>query len=160
MAWLIVPLVLVVLLYFAGFRRSAAALFAAAVVAGVLLYYYNERVEEDARSRIPLSDVLVENVTVTPTFRSSYNLSGKVRNKSATYRLDGITFKVTLRDCPGKDRSSCVDIGDATTYVPLTLPAQETRDFTGSLYFGGEQAKPKGTIAWDYEIVSVTARRQ
>jgi hypothetical protein len=160
MAWLIVPLVLVVLVYIAGYPRSSAALLAAVIVAGVLLYYHNQRMEEAARSRIPLSDVVVENVAVTPTFRSSFNLSGRVRNKSETYRLDGITFKVTLRDCAGKEPSSCVDIGDATTYVPLTLPAQEARDFTGSLYFGGDQVKPKGALAWDYEIVSITARRQ
>lgn len=159
MAWLLVPLVLMVLLYLAGFPRSAGALLVAVVVAGVVLYFYNQRLEEDARSRIPLSEVIVENVTVTPTFRSSYNLSGNVRNKSEEYRLEGITFKVTLRDCQGPDKAKCVSIGEATTYVPVTLPPQEARDFVGSLYFGNEQIKPKGTFAWDYEIVAITGKR-
>ena len=48
MAWLLIPLVLVVLVYLAGFPRTAAALLATAVVAGVLLYYYNQRLDEDA----------------------------------------------------------------------------------------------------------------
>lgn len=159
MAWLIVPLALVVLLYLAGFRRSAAALLVAALVAGVLLYYYNERLQEDARSRIPLSDVVVDNVTITPTFRSSYNLSGSVRNNSEQYRLEGISFKVTLRDCEKPDKAKCVSIAEATSYVPLNLPPQETRDFIGSLYFESEQMKPKGTLAWDYEIVAITGKR-
>ena len=68
MAWLLIPLVLVVLVFLAGFPRTAAALLATAVVAGGLLYYYNQRLDEDARSRIPTSDVIVENVTITPTF--------------------------------------------------------------------------------------------
>ena len=98
-------------------------------------------------------------MTITPTFRSSYNLSGNVRNKSEAYRLEGITFKVTLRDCQGPDKAKCVNIGEATAYVPVTLPPQEARDFVGSLYFGNEQIKPKGTFAWDYEIVAITGKR-
>jgi hypothetical protein len=160
MAWLIVPLALVVLLYVAGFRRSAAALLVAAILAGVLLYYYNERLQEDARSRIPLSDVEVEGVAITPTFRSSYNLSGSVRNKSEQYRLEGITFKVTLRDCQSPDKSKCVSISEATSYVPLNLAPQEAREFIGSLYFGSDETKPKGTLEWDYEIVAITGKRQ
>ena len=159
MIWLIVPLVLVVLVYLAGFPRSAAALLATAVVAGVVLYYYNQYVQEDARSRIPLSEVSVDKVAITPTFRSSYNLSGTVRNNSEQYRLEGISFKVTLRDCPGSDKSKCASLAEATTYVPLGLPPQQAQDFIGSLYFGNEQVKPKGTLDWDYEIVAITGKR-
>jgi hypothetical protein len=160
MAWLIVPLALVVLLYVAGFPRSAAALLVAAVLAGVVLYYHNERLQEDARSRIPLSDVVVDGVTITPTFRSSYNLSGSVRNNSEQYRLEGITFKVTLRDCPSPDKAKCVSLAEATSYVPLDLAPQEARDFIGALYFETEQMKPKGTFDWDYEIVAITGKRR
>jgi hypothetical protein len=159
MAWLLVPLVIVVVVYLAGYPRSAAALLAVAVVAAILIYYYNERVKEDARSRIPLSEVMVENVTVTPTFRSSYNLSGSVKNNSDQYELEGISFKVTLRDCPSAAKTSCVSLGDATTYVPVGLQPGESQDFIGSLYFGNEQIKAKGVFAWDYEILAVTGKR-
>jgi hypothetical protein len=159
MAWLLIPLVLVVLLYLAGFPRSAGALLVAGVVAGAVLYYYNQRLEEDARSRIPASDVIVENVTITPTFRASYNLSGSVRNNSEQYRLEGLTFKVTLRDCATDDKAKCVNISEATTYVPVNLPPQEARDFVGALYFGNEAIKPKGTFAWDFELVAIKGKR-
>jgi hypothetical protein len=159
MAWLLVPLVVVVLLYLAGFPRSAAGLFVAAVAAGIFLYYYNQRLEEAARSRIPASEVLVENVTITPTFRGSYNLSGSVRNNSDEYRLEGVTFKVTLRDCPTDDKAKCASIGEATTYVPMNLSPKEARDFVGALYFGNDRIKPKGTFAWDFEVVAITGKR-
>jgi hypothetical protein len=159
MAWLLVPLVLVVLLYLGGFPRSAAALLAAAVVAGILLYYHNQRVQEDERSRIALSEVAIENVTITPTFRSSYNLSGSIRNGSEQYQVEGLDFKVTLRDCPGADKANCTSIGEANTYVPVSVPPQQARQFVGSLYFGNEQMKLKGTLAWDYEIVAITGKR-
>ena len=52
-----------------------------------------------------------------------------------------------------------MSIAEATTYVPVGLPPQAARDFVGSLYFGNEQIKPKGTFAWDYEIVAITGKR-
>ena len=159
MAWLIVPIVIVVILYVAGYRKSAAGLLGTVIVAGFLLYQYTQRVQQKAGSRILPSEVTVENVAVKPTFRSSYDITGRVTNRSETYRLDGISFRVTMRDCRGADKSSCVSIAEATTSVPVTVPPQQARDFTGSLYFD-RSVKAKGTLAWDYEIIGLAAKRQ
>lgn len=159
MAWLIVPVVVVVLVYLAGFRKSALGLLVAAVLAAVLLYQYDQRVEEQERTRIASSEVVVENVSLRATFGSSYDLRGRIRNNSETYRLDGISFKVVLRDCQGTDNSRCVSIGEATTHVPISLPPQQAREFTGSLYFG-KPIKTKGTFSWNYEVIAITAKRQ
>lgn len=161
MAWLIVPIAGVVLLYLAGLRRAALGLLVVAIVSSLVLYQYTQQVQQDATTRISESEVAVENVLIKLTFDSSYDISGRITNKSETYRLDGISFKVTLRDCQKKDKESrCVSMGEATTHVPITVPAQQARDFTGALYFGGEQMKPKGTLAWDYEITAIAAKRQ
>jgi hypothetical protein len=159
MAWLIVPVVVVVLVYLAGFRKAALGLLVAAVLAAVLLYQYDQRVEEQERTRIASSEVAVENVSLRATFGSSYDLRGRIRNNSETYRLDGISFKVVLRDCQGADNSACVTIAEATTHVPISLPPQQAREFTGSLYFG-KQIKTKGTLSWNYEVIAITAKRQ
>ncbi|MGZ8155379.1 MAG: hypothetical protein ACXW2I_05525 [Burkholderiales bacterium] len=159
MAWLIVPVVVVVLVYLAGFRKSALGLLVAAVLAAFLLYQYNQRLQEQARTRIASSEVVVENVSLRATFGSSYDLVGTIRNNSESYRLDGISFKVTMRDCEGTDNSRCVGIAEATTHVPISLPPQQARDFTGSLYFG-KQIKTKGTLSWNYEVIAITAKRQ
>ncbi|MGZ9005893.1 MAG: hypothetical protein ACXW20_19135, partial [Burkholderiales bacterium] len=71
MAWLIVPVVVVVLVYLAGFRKSALGLLVAAVLAAFLLYQYNQRLQEQARTRIASSEVVVENVSLRATFGSS-----------------------------------------------------------------------------------------
>jgi len=161
MAWLIVVAIVVVFLVFmAGYRKSALALVVAALIGGVALYQYNERRQQRATTRIAASEIAVENIAFRPTYRSSYDASGTIRNNSETYTLDGIRLEVTMRDCRGKDKSTCVVIGKAATYAAVTVPPHEVRDFTASLYFGSDRVKPKGTLAWDYEITPVTAKRQ
>jgi len=161
MAWLIAALgVVVLLVFFAGFRKIALGVLVTAVIGGFLLYQYNQQRERQSTTRIPQSQIVLENVAVRPTFGSSYDLSGRVNNNSESYRLDGLEFKVTMRDCEDKDKSSCVIIGGATAYVSLTVPPREARDFTGSLYFGSNQKKAKGLLAWDHEIMAVMAKRQ
>jgi len=159
MAWLIAAIGVVLLVLFAGFRKTALGVLVTAVIGGFLLYHYNQQRERQSTTKIPQSKIVLENVAVRPTFGSSYDLSGRVKNNSESYRLDGIEFKVTMRDCEGKDKSSCVIIGKATAYVALTVPPQEARDFTGSLYFGSDQ-KAKGLLAWDHEITAIVAKRQ
>ena len=70
-----------------------------------------------------------------------------------------IEFKVTMRDCQGKAKTSCVIIGEATASVALTVPPQKARDFTRSPYFGSNQ-KAKGLLALDHGITAIMAKRQ
>jgi hypothetical protein len=161
MAWLIaVAIAVVALLFVAGFRKSAFSLAIGVLIVGVSVYLYNEHEEQQATSRITASEIAMENVELRPTFRSSYDLIGTIRNNSQTYRLDGIDVTVTMRDCRSKDKSTCTLIGQASGHAVMSLPPQESRDFVVSLYFGGDRPKVKGTFAWDYEITAITAKRQ
>jgi hypothetical protein len=161
MAWLIAAIgVVVLLVFFMGFRKSALGVLVTTVIGGFLLYQYNQQRERQSTTRIPQSEIVLENVAVRPTFGSSYDLTGRVKNNSKAYRLDGIEFKVTMRDCEDREKSSCVIIGEAPAYVSLTVPPQEARDFNASLYFGSNQKKAKGLLAWDHEITAIVAKRQ
>jgi hypothetical protein len=160
MAWLIGPIIVVLLVYLAGFRKSALGLLVAVIVAGFLLYQHSEHVQEKAETRIAESEVVLANVAITPTLDSSYNLTGRITNQSETYRIDGVSFRVTMRDCQGKDKTTCVSVAEASTHVPITVPSQQAREFTGSLYFGSVRTKVKGTLSWDYEIIAISAKRQ
>ena len=44
--------------------------------------------------------------------------------------------------------------------MPVTVPPEQARDFVASLYFGGDPIRVKGGLVWDYEITSLTAKRQ
>jgi hypothetical protein len=160
MAWIIAAAVVIVLLVFrAGYRKSAAGLFGGALVVGVLIYLLVRHQEEQASTELAISEVAVDSVVFSHTFRSSYDLSGTVRNKSERYHIERIRFEVTVRDCLTTEKSSCVVLSTQTAYAAVDVPPEQARNFTASLYFDNE-LKPKGKLVWDYEIESVKARRQ
>ena len=160
MVWLIAAIGIVSAVFLAGFRKVALGLAVAALIGGVSLYQYNKQQQRRASTRITVSEVVIEHIALKPTFRSSYDVTGRIRNNSDAYRVDGISLAVTLRDCQGKDKSGCVVIGKATSNAPVTVPPQQARDFIASFYFGGDQIAPKGTLDWSYEITAITAKRQ
>lgn len=160
MLWLIVPVILVAIVFVAGHRKTALGLLVGATIAGGLIYRYDLHLEQQATTRISASEIGLENIAVRLTFDASYELTGRIKNKSETYRIDGISFAVMMRDCLGPDASKCVMTGTANSVITITVPPQESRDFTGTLYYGKSYKPPKGTLAWDYEITAITANRQ
>ena len=160
MAWLIAAIIVVVtLIFLAGFRKSALSILVVGLLGGYGIYQHGQRAQHQAQSKIASSEIQVESIALNQTLDGSYDLLGRIKNNS-TYRLDGIRVIVTLRDCKGNDRTSCRTIGEAATSVPVTIPPEQARDFVASLYFGGDPIRVKGTLVWDYEITSTTARRQ
>ena len=160
MVWFIASIVVVLAVFIAGFRRTAVGLLIAAIGGGFALFQYNDWKDQQAATRISASEIVLEAFEVKPTFGSSYDVRGRIKNKSETYRIDGLSFNVTMRDCQGKDASRCTTLGEAAAHVPMNVPPQETRSFTGSVYFGSQPVKPKGTLAWDHEITAIMAKRQ
>ena len=160
MLWLIVPVIVIAVVFIAGHRKTALGLLVVAIIAGGLIYRYDLHLEQQATTRISAAEIGLENIAVRRTFDASYELTGRIRNNSETYRIDGIGFTVKMRDCPGTDAAQCVVTGVATANVTVTVPPREARDFTGALYYGKGHKPPKGTLAWDYEITAITAQRQ
>lgn len=160
MFWIIGPVIVVVLLFLAGFRKSAVGLLIATLIASALIYWNINVVERQETSRMSVSDIALENVAVRRTFDSTYELTGRITNKSDDYRVDAISFIVTIRDCTAPQKMNCVTTGQKAVNVSVSVPPQQTRDFTGTLYFGKGHRPPKGTLAWDYKVTSITAQRQ
>ena len=159
MLWLIAPLVLALIALLAGFRRIALGIVVAAVIAGAAIYVLNERAQQRAETRVSASEFSLENVVVRHTFDASYEITGRLNNRSATYQVDGITLNVKLRDCRSGDASQCVAAGEAQGHAVVAVPPGQSRPFTATLYFGKGHRRPQGRLAWDYEIESVTAKR-
>ena len=160
MLWLIVPIIAVVIALLLGYRKTAVGVLIAAVIAAGLIYWHTKSLEQKSETRIPAAEAPLTNVTVRHTFDASYEISGTIRNSSETYRIDGISVTVRLRDCLKTDASKCTPIGHATANVPVTVPPQQTRNFTGALYYGKDHKPAKGRLACDYEIIAIRAKRQ
>ena len=159
MLWLVAPAVIVAILFIAGLRKAAVALLVVTIGAGTALYLHNRQLQQRAASRISHEEVALTDVAVRRTFDSSYEVSGKIGNKSTAYRLDGITLHLSLRNCPESDAASCVPIGDTTVNVAVTVPPKESRRFIGSFYIPTEK-RQEGALASDYRITAVVAKRQ
>jgi hypothetical protein len=159
MFWLIAPLVIALVAFLGGFRKTALGGVVAAMIAGASIYFLDERAQQRAESRIPVAEISLENVVVRQTFDSSYELTARLNNRSSTYQVDGIALSVKLRDCRTSDTAQCVSAGEAPGQAAVTVPPGESREFTATLYLGKGHRRPKGTLAWDYQIESVTAKR-
>lgn len=160
MFWIIGPVIVVVLLFLAGFRKSAVGLLIATLIAGALVYWNINVVERQETSRMSVSEIALENVAVRRTFDSSYELTGRIRNKSDDYRVDAISVIVTIRDCTAPQQMNCVTTGQKAVNVSVSVPPQQARDFTGTLYLGKAHRPPKDILAWEYEVTSIMAQRQ
>ena len=152
MAWLIGIVVLVLLVASAGFRKFALGLVALGAVVGGVVYLNNEYEESRSLSRIPVSNLVFENVTLNPDY-SSYKISGRIKNNSAKFTLKQVTFVVTMKDCADASPSqNCLTIGEDSESVYLNVPPGQARDFEDSVYFSGGTLKPKGRLEWSYLV--------
>ena len=160
MAWLAAASAVVLsLLFWRGYRKLALGLLGIVLVGAVLVYYLDKRVDEEGRMRITVSDIAVENVELKRTYRSSYDLTGKVINNSETFTLERMRFDVTILDCPAVSQADCVLIGTASGEALVNVPPRQTRNFTASLYYGSGESKLKGRLDWRYKLISVSASR-
>lgn len=159
MLWLIVPLLVVVVLFFAGFRKTAGAVLVAALIAAGVLYWLDDVSDQRSMSRISSAEAFLKDVKVRRTFDSTYELTGTMINKSAEYEVDGITIAVRLRDCRSAGETECEGIGEATADVRVSVPPGQANRLVATFYLGKEHRPAKGTLAWDHEITAIRASR-
>ena len=108
MAWLIGFVAVVLAAVFAaGHRKTALGLAAVALAIGGLLYMHYRDEEHRALTRIPKSELVLENVTLRP-YVGSYRIAGRITNNSAKYSVKQIDFVVTVRDCPREAAAAAV----------------------------------------------------
>ena len=155
MKWLIGIVVLVLLVVSVGFRKFVVGLVALGAAVGGVVYLNNEREESRSLSRIPVLQLIFENVLLRPDY-SGYKISGRIKNTSAQFTLKEVIYIVTMQDCTGESPSNnCVTIGESTESVYPNVPPGQARDFEDSVYFTGGTLKPKARLVWHY-VVSQT----
>ncbi len=129
------------------FRQFTAGLIVLAGFAGVA-YLLHQHEQTLSRSRIPASQIALENVTLTPEF-SMYQISGRIKNQSTTYTLKQVTIDVTMQECTGKAPSrECVTIGKTKKEIYLDLPPCQAVAFNDSVYFSDRATPPTGRHQW------------
>jgi hypothetical protein len=155
MEWLFLLGVLVCAIVFPKFRKVLIVL--AALLAGLIAYVViSSNVEEsESKNRIPPREVELLDLRL---FRSgsTYDLQGRVRNRSSKYTLSGFTLQVTLEDCVDENTCDVVYQKGESAFTDAVPPGQ-ARDFqiTG---IGDYEMRLKGSLKWHYALTEVRAR--
>jgi hypothetical protein len=143
---------LVLLVVSAGFRKLALGLVVIALVGGAIATFYSYEEEKESLTRIPASQVGLENMQLNPNY-GGYKLSGRIKNNSGQFTLNRIVLAVTMQDCGGEAAAqNCVTIAESQTSPFLTIPPGQARDFQETVYFSGGTLKPKGRLDWRYSV--------
>ena len=157
MGWVIGCALLILLAFAAGYRKVGFGLIAIVLAGGGLLYMHNREEEHDSYTRIPVPELALENVTLTP-YAGSYKIAGRMRNNSAKFSVKQIDFVVTVQDCIREAAAQqCVTIGESSENLNLVIPPGEARDFEESVRFSGHSPKLKGRMEWNYSISRIRA---
>lgn len=98
MAWLFGVVLILMLVFSAGFRKLALGLGTIVLVMGIVVYASEAIEEKRALDRIPLSELGFESFLITPV-GNNFTLSGRVNNLSTQYTLTDMTVAVALKDC-------------------------------------------------------------
>ncbi len=88
--------------------------------------------------------------------KSSFRLTGRVRNKSALYGVTEMHLKLTVQDCVNPP-NECETVGEQIKAIYVPIPSLQSRDlneYVNFFYFAGFKGQPK----WIYNLIDVEAR--
>jgi hypothetical protein len=86
-----------------------------------------------------------------------FELRGRIENKSDAL-LRSVTVLVTRRDCfeGALDPSGCVVLWQDRHWMRVTVPPEETRDFSSSVWMRGAAPRPRGILKDSFEVVAAS----
>jgi hypothetical protein len=109
-----------------------------------------------ALQTISPDSIAADNLRLTGS-GAPYELSGRIENKSATL-LRSVTVLVTRRDCfeGALDPTGCVVLWQDRHWVPLSVPPEQTRDFSISVWMRGAAPRARGALKDSFEVVAAS----
>lgn len=164
MWWIVALIVIAVVIIAIVFPKFGRALLKIILVFGaisavifLLWFLYDQHEDELSKKRIPISEIQIDDLLLTPVpYRpNEYYLSGRLKNKSQHFSLQSIKIKITMRDCIKPDE--CEIVGEDTALSSLSIPPGQVREMNGMVLFS-YLAKPKGKNQWDYSVVELKGK--
>ena len=155
LAWLAL-IVIAATLVASSWRFPRFAFGAGAVLlVAALVYLAQDKLREPsapAPANIPAE---LDDLSFSPGYTGSYNLSGRITNLSGGQMLEALRLHVALLDCPGtNDDGECVTIGETTAQVFKQVPPGQARDFTHNFHLG--ETRARGQVRWMVKILETT----
>lgn len=109
-----------------------------------------------------VASLALDSVTATDLVLSGagapFELRGRITNKSRDTRLDSVTFKLERRDCHAGalQPDGCDVIFQDQHWLPLTVPAGESREFQSTIWAHRTVPRPRGTLRDEVSLAAAS----
>ena len=142
------------------YPRLAFAILVVLLGSAILLVQMIPGERERQSARISPADVDVLTLEFIPSYADSFDLIGRLANRSVDTVLSETTLAVELRDCStesDRDTRNCPGLGVTHPTVTLEVPPGHARDFRVNLSF--PRITAQGTAEWKTTVSEVRGHR-
>lgn len=156
---LILLVVAAIIVKSVAFRVVVGVLVTAALVLIVIQQRSTHQENEESLTRIRAAELQLTDVVLNPGYANSFRIAGRVVNRSPAHTLTGLTFRVTIEDCPLQPpQAVCVTLGEGRAAITPNAPPGHARDFDEQLTFGKGSPAVRGRLKWSYVIETIRAK--
>ena len=120
---------------------------------------FNSDEHERSASLVSAGDVGFSNILFSPGYAGSYNMSGRLINRSIKFGIAEVGLSVTMLDCDSKSaatESDCSEIVEVYTRISIEIPPGQAKEFSTNLPF--PYRRLKGETRWAYAVDGVVGR--
>lgn len=138
-----------------GYRHSMLIVMAVLAALITALVWYLRFGDAPGSDRISPEELQLQNLEMTPQYRSSYRMTGRLVNTSTDYALRSVTIRITASDCANGD--DCIVIGEAERTISIEIPPRQARDIVDQYVF--RRLSPEGELQWRHTLSGIKAQR-
>lgn len=138
-----------------GYRHSVLIVTALVGVAIIALAWYIRYGGQAGTDLITAEELVLENLSLTQQYRTSYRMTGRLVNNSDQYALRSATITITASDCTESNGDECVVVGEDTRTHNVEIPPGQARDILEQYIF--PRFVLQGELRWSHEITEIKA---
>lgn len=158
MVWVFLLIIIVIAAFaFPRFGKALLIIVGILVCVALIWYFKIQQEEEASKKRIPANELELIELGLLPRKYSqeSFELVGRIRNKSTQYTLTTLRLRITMKDC--LSAGPCETVGESSVWVFISVPPGQSREIKDSVYFSN-LGNPRGQFQWSYMIEEISAR--
>ncbi len=151
MQFVLLAIIVGALLYLSRyFPKAAFSVLGVLILGAVAIVFTTTDFAQNSRSRIPISDITIENPIMTDAYGGGYRFSARLNNNNQSIELKESIISITMLDCPDETEQGCTVIGQSEQRVVIPVPPAQARDVSRTLSFNS--AKPAGFVRWQFSV--------
>ncbi|HJP11236.1 MAG: hypothetical protein CMK60_08585 [Proteobacteria bacterium] len=141
------------------YPKLAFGILAGLIGTVLVVVKFNSDEHERSALLVLAGDVEFSNILFSPGYAGSYNMSGRLINRSIKSGIAEVGLSVTMLDCSLESagiESDCSELAEVYTRISIEIPPGQTKEFSTNLPF--PDRPPKGETRWAYVVDGVIGR--